>query len=102
MYRHLVGPIPAGLDLDHLCLNRRCCNPEHVEPVTRSENVRRELARRWATLPTHCKNGHEWTPENTVHLPKQRRCKACRRESYVRSRLLANTQNPEFQLQVTG
>ena len=40
-YEHLVGPIPEGLDIDHLCRNRRCCNPLHMEPVTRSENVKR-------------------------------------------------------------
>lgn len=38
-----VGPIPAGLDLDHLCRVRTCCNPLHLEPVTRLENVRRGL-----------------------------------------------------------
>jgi transcriptional regulator with XRE-family HTH domain len=40
-YEHHVGPIPEGLDLDHLCRVRPCVNPEHLEPVTRSENVRR-------------------------------------------------------------
>lgn len=40
-YEQLVGPIPEGHDLDHLCRNPRCCNPDHLEPVTRSENLRR-------------------------------------------------------------
>lgn len=40
-YAHLVGPIPDGLDLDHLCRNRMCVNPAHLEPVTRRENLRR-------------------------------------------------------------
>ena len=40
-YEELVGPIPDGLVLDHLCRNRRCCNPEHLEPVTDGENTRR-------------------------------------------------------------
>lgn len=40
-YELLVGPVPEGLDLDHLCRVRRCVNPEHLEPVTRQENLRR-------------------------------------------------------------
>lgn len=40
-YENLVGPIPDGLHLDHLCLNTRCVNPDHLEPVTRAENTRR-------------------------------------------------------------
>jgi hypothetical protein len=43
MYELIVGPIPTGLDLDHLCRNRICVNPAHLEPVTRSENVRRGI-----------------------------------------------------------
>ncbi|WP_411732175.1 HNH endonuclease signature motif containing protein [Paeniglutamicibacter sp.] len=43
-YEHLVGPIPEGLTLDHLCRNRACVNPEHLEPVTVEENVRRAAA----------------------------------------------------------
>lgn len=40
-YEHYVGPVPDGLELDHLCRVRRCCNPDHLEPVTRSENMLR-------------------------------------------------------------
>jgi hypothetical protein len=43
VYEQLVGPIPEGLVLDHLCRNRSCCNPAHLEPVTTAENVRRGL-----------------------------------------------------------
>jgi len=47
VYQMLVGPVPEGMDLDHLCRNRACCNPDHLEPVTRSENNRRgALSRR--------------------------------------------------------
>jgi hypothetical protein len=41
VYEQLVGPIPAGLVLDHLCKNRKCANPDHLEPVTPGENIRR-------------------------------------------------------------
>lgn len=42
-YEHFIGPVPVGFDLDHLCRNRACANPTHLEPVTRLENVRRGL-----------------------------------------------------------
>jgi hypothetical protein len=42
-YTELVGPIPAGHEIDHLCRNRRCVNPAHLEPVTKSENKRRAV-----------------------------------------------------------
>jgi len=47
-FEHFVGPIPAGLQLDHLCRNRACVNPDHLEPVTQAENVRRGAAARRA------------------------------------------------------
>jgi hypothetical protein len=142
VYTELVGPIPGGLTLDHLCHNldagcsggkqcghRRCVNPDHLEPVAfevnvsrglgptaenarrthcvnghefnpentyvrpngsrdcreciRTRNRKRKAALRAASspkprrLPTHCRNGHEFTPENTVRHSRTRRCKTC-------------------------
>lgn len=58
-YMELVGPIPTGLTIDHLCRNKRCVNPDHLEPVTGAENTRRAFA-----LQTHCKHGHPLSGEN--------------------------------------
>ena len=90
VYEWLVGPIPEGMTLDHLCRNRKCVRPDHLEPVTRGENVRRGIAaektRERAQALTHCKRGHEFTEENTAIIRLTngylaRRCKACRRKS---------------------
>lgn len=81
VYEHFVGRIPPGLTLDHLCRNRACCNPAHLEPVSVGENVLRGVghtARNAAK--THCDNGHEFTPENTyVYGAGWRQCLACNR-----------------------
>lgn len=75
-YQQMVGPIPDGLVLDHLCRNRWCCNPAHVEPVTVAENNRR--GEWWGK--THCVNGHEYTDENTIwRSPTNRNCRECSR-----------------------
>lgn len=77
------GEIPDGLELDHLCRVRRCVNPDHLEPVTRSENLLRSpLMDRYSTK-THCVHGHEFTPENTriitILNSKERVCRECRK-----------------------
>jgi hypothetical protein len=62
----LVGPIPEGMEIDHLCRNRSCANPAHLEPVTRPENLRRgETFAAENAAKTHCLHGHEFTPANT-------------------------------------
>lgn len=77
LYELYKGKIPIGLDLDHLCRNRKCVNPEHLEPVTRRENMNRgDSANR---NKTHCKKGHEFTLENTIIDRKKRYCKECQR-----------------------
>ena len=85
MYENLVGEIPEGLYTDHLCRVRQCINPEHLEPVTNKENVLRGqgLAAQNARK-THCKNGHEFTPDNTMiyrgaNRPFMRVCRTCDR-----------------------
>lgn len=99
IYELLVGPIPKGLDLDHLCRNRACCNPEHLEPVTRKENVRRGDGIK-ATIKrhqkhrenTHCPYGHEYTPENTYNYKGGRSCNQCRKEHSKNSKIRKKNQ----------
>lgn len=79
-YQLFIGPIPQGLELDHLCRNMKCCNPEHLEAVTHKENVLRGIGPTAINAQkTHCDNGHEYTPENTFIRPKSgnRDCRIC-------------------------
>lgn len=79
-YELLVGPIPDGLVIDHLCRVPHCVNPGHMEPVTLGENSRRGVGIKHAAeirrARTHCKRGHEFTPENTYI--NSRGCRVCR------------------------
>jgi hypothetical protein len=88
VYEHLVGPIPDGLVLDHLCRNPRCINPIHLEPVTNEENVRRGASCR--STETSCTKGHPFTPENTGSRwyggQQWRFCKVCKRELQAHAR----------------
>lgn len=81
-YLTWVGPIPAGKELDHLCHVRHCVRPSHLEAVTRLENILRGdlpgILRARFAAQTHCKNGHEFTPENTYVCKEGRRhCTTC-------------------------
>jgi hypothetical protein len=77
-YHNLVGPIPDGLVLDHLCRVPECVNPAHLEPVTIGENVMRgETRPALQAAQTSCMRGHEFTPENTYTWRTRRYCRAC-------------------------
>jgi hypothetical protein len=78
-YEEFVGPIPEGLVLDHLCRNHACVNPEHLEPVTNAENVRRGVRK----TKTHCPQGHPYDADNTLRDKHGKRyCIACRKHRY--------------------
>lgn len=84
-YELLAGVIPEGLQLDHLCREKACVNPLHLEPVTASENKRRDRSRN--AEKTHCPHGHPFDAENTyVDARGWRGCRACRQESKRRYR----------------
>lgn len=82
-YELTNGPVPKGMELDHLCRNRLCIDPTHLEPVTRRENILRgEGPTARHARQTHCSRGHEFTPENTYRRPGHniRTCRTCQRE----------------------
>lgn len=80
-YTLAYGPVPVGLQLDHLCRVRHCVAPEHLEAVTQTENVLRgEGASARNAIKTHCAHGHEFTEANTYRTPHgSRQCRACKR-----------------------
>lgn len=80
-FEYCKGGIPSGLQLDHLCRNRRCVNPDHLEPVTCKENLMRgDTFQARNAAKTHCPQGHEYSEENTRVDPKgSRRCRECSR-----------------------
>ena len=92
-YVALVGPIPSGMQLDHLCRNPSCVNPAHLEPVTNGENARRGWA---ANVRDACKHGHPWAPE-TTKIPADgiRRCLVCARERDAAYRRRWRAKNPD-------
>lgn len=84
-YEALVGPIPEGLHIDHLCRVRNCVNPDHLEPVTPEENVRRGVP--YNAKKTHCPRQH---PYDRINKRGARVCGKCqdrqKRESLIRCR----------------
>lgn len=82
-YELWVGPVPDGMQLDHLCRNRACMNPAHLEPVTPSVNVRRgESPGAKALRRTHCVQGHAYAEHGVIRMGR-RVCRTCRTE-YMR------------------
>lgn len=82
IYEMIEGEIPKGLQPDHLCRVRACVNPDHLEPVTKKENVLRGFGPTAINArKTHCIHGHEFSKENTLVLPNgNRQCRMCSRE----------------------
>lgn len=81
-YEHFVGPIPEGMELDHLCRNPRCVRPSHLEPVTHRENMLRGVSpSAIQAKQTVCVRGHSLGPDGDVYITKKgkRQCRACKR-----------------------
>lgn len=87
VYQNSVGTIPPGFDVDHICWQRLCVNPDHLRLLPALENRRRQRS----ALKTQCVNGHELTPDNTYIKPRKRGegtrdCRTC-----IRARVAAYT-----------
>ena len=90
LYVEHRGPIPDGLELDHLCRNRACVNPDHLDPVVRSVNIQRGYD---ARQNGRCKNGHDLAGEDAYYVEPgsgRRQCRQCWRRNYRQARLNAN------------
>lgn len=74
-YEIFKGPIPEGMQVDHICRNRLCQNPDHLQAVTKSENVALGHLRN-----THCPKGHPYEDGNIIFDNGARRCRTCNRE----------------------
>lgn len=82
-YEHFVGPIPAGMVIDHLCRNRSCVNPAHLEPVPQSVNVARGVGN---GSQSTCPQGHPYSGPNLRVYRGQRFCRACSSAYHKRRR----------------
>lgn len=78
-YTNLVREIPPNYQIDHLCKIKLCVNPEHLEAVTQTENIKRSGAWNYNKTKTHCPQGHEYTNENTLFRQNKRTCRICKK-----------------------
>ena len=78
IYEYYHGMIDPNLTIDHLCRNRKCVNVNHLEQVSMKINTRRGMSPSGINFrKTHCPQGHEYTPKNTISESGGRRCKIC-------------------------
>ena len=81
-YQILRGNVPEGLELGHLCRNRKCCNPEHLEPVTHHQNLMRgNTIIAINSRKTHCPQGHPYNGDNLIIKHGSRVCRICHNDS---------------------
>lgn len=96
-YEMVNGPIPKGLEIDHMCNTPVCVNPAHLRAVTHRENIMRSNPGGFNAAKKHCPKGHEYSPENTYVYKGRRNCRACHRtylkEYKRRQRQLKRQQN---------
>ena len=79
-YEEIIGQIPDELEIDHLCRNRTCVNPMHLEAVAHHENIKRGETGIYSRSKTHCPKDHEYTYTNTRIYGGRRWCRACNNE----------------------
>ena len=106
-YETNKGLIPKGMELDHLCRNRICCNPEHLEVVSKEENIRRGLWHKtinWQTLKMFCLRGHPLFGDNLYidEKHKKRHCKTCRNLNYQKYKSFIVIKNHKSHFLETG
>lgn len=107
MYESVHGKVPLGLQLDHLCRVRCCVNPDHLEPVTGSVNIRRGIGPRLGGIRlqainaernakrTHCPHGHAYTADNCMYHHGLRECRTCNRNRSRAWRMAKRTDRHE-------
>lgn len=107
-YEAFKGEIPKGFEIDHLCRNRSCCNPDHLEAVTHQENVKRGLTGKinhYESKKTHCKRGHPLTIDNIRknHLIKygKRLCIKCHNNNHLINKKIKQLIIEELELILT-